>query len=223
MARLVLVPSPFVGVCSCRPLAAALPDAVAADYGGVSGPDWYQGVASRVGGQAAGRPWVAVLHSGAGGFAPALAAASPDLVGLIYVDAVLPYPGRSCLATAPSSLADQLRRLTVDGALAPWNAWFDADPTSRLIPDPEARAAFVADLPRTPFAFLEAIAPADTAWEGLPAAYVQLSKGYEATAAEAERRGWIVRRARLHHLAMISHPEEVANLMADLPFVREAA
>jgi len=216
VARLVLVPSPFVGPSSCAATAAALPGALAADYGVVSGPDWYAGPARRIAAQADGRPWLAVMHSGAGGFAPAIAAAAADLAGLIFVDAVMPYPGRSCLATAPDALAAQLRALTTDGLLAPWNQWFGDDPTPRLIPDDEARAVFLADLPRLPFAFLEAVAPPDAAWTRLPAAYLQLSKGYEATADAAAARGWPVRRLRLNHLAMASHPDAVAEQLVAL-------
>jgi hypothetical protein len=163
-------------------MADVLPDAVVADYGGVSAPDWYEGVARRVAAQCDGRPWIAVLHSGAGGFAPTLAAAAKDLAGIIFVDAVLPYPGKSYLENAPADLAAQLRRLTRDGYLAPWNAWFEIDPTPRLIPDSAARDLFVKDLPRVPFAFLEEVSRADSDWERLPAAYVQLSKIYEDTA-----------------------------------------
>lgn len=216
MTRLVLIPSPFVGAVGWQATGAALPDAIAVDYGGVSGPDWYEGVARRVAGRADGRPWIAVLHSGAGGFAPALATASTDLAGFIFVDAVLPYPGRSNIETAPDDLAQRLRALATDGRLAPWNQWFGPDPLPRLIPDPEARAAFERDLPRTPFAFLEAVAPEGAAWERLPAGYLQLSKMYEAAAEKAERRGWIVRRARLHHLAMASHPTQVADLLSEI-------
>ena len=223
MTRLVLVPSPFVGANSWGALARALPDALAADYDGVSGPDWYDGMAKRVAAQADGRPWIAVMHSGAGGFAPALAAASTDIASLIFVDAVLPYPGRSCLENAPADLAAQLRRLTTAGHLPTWNQWFGEDPTPRLVPDHDARAAFIAELPRVPFAFLEAVCPVDRRWEALPAAYVQLSKGYADTADQAEQRGWTVRRARLHHLAMLSDPDKVAELLTDLPLSRARA
>lgn len=221
MTRLVLVPSPFVGAVSWQALAGTLPDAAVADYGGVSGPDWYEGAARRITAFAEGHPWIAVLHSGAGGFAPALAAASPDLMGFIHVDSVLPYPGQSCLATAPPAQVDQLKALTTGGRLAAWNTWFEDDPTLRWIPDPEARKTFVDDLPRTPFAFLEAISPVSD-WAALPAAYVQLSKGYEATAAKAEQRGWAVRRVRAHHLAMISDPAMVAALLTELTTALDA-
>jgi hypothetical protein len=191
LARLGLIASPFVGAASGEALAAALPHAVAVDYGGVSGPDWYEGAAGRIVAQIDGARWIAVLHSGAGGIAPALAAAAQRLVGLIFMDAVLPYPGRCWLQTAPPALAARLAKLTTEGVLAPWNQWFESDPTPR-------------------FAFLEAIGPEQRQWERAPAAYLRLSEAYEAEAGEAERRGWPVRRARLHHLAMLSDPDKVA-------------
>ena len=205
-----------MGASSGDAIARALPDAVAVDYGGVGGPRWYAGVGARVATQADAAPWIAVLHSGAGGFAPAIAAASERLAGFVFVDAVLPYPGRTWLETAPA-LAERLPRLVTDGLLAPWNQWFDPDPTARLLPDPTVRQAFVRDLPRVPFAFVEAACPGQRQWERLPAVYVRLSSAYEAEASEAERRGWPVRRAPLHHLAMVSDPDKVAALLIDLP------
>jgi len=217
VTRLVLTPSPFVGAVSWRGVAQALPDAVALDYGVVAGPDWYGAVAEAAAGQAGPGPWIAVMHSGAGGFAPAIAAAAGEgLVGLIYVDAILPHPGRSCLSTAPDDLVRHLRSLTTDGLLAPWNQWFGPDPTPRMIPDAATQAAFVEGLPRTPFAFLEAVAPDQSEWEQIPSAYMQISKNYEETAAKAELRGWHVRRARMHHLAIASEPRAVAALLAEL-------
>jgi len=129
---------------------------------------------------------------------------------------VLPYPGLSWLQTAPA-LAERLAGLTTNGRLAPWNQWFDPDPTAWMLPDPADREAFVRGLPRVPFAFAEATCPDQDQWERLPAAYVQLSGAYEAEAREAERRGWPVRRAALHHLAMVSDPDKVAALLIDLP------
>lgn len=213
--RLVFVPSPYVGPVSCRPMLRFFSDSIAADYGGVSGPDWYEGVARRVAAESGGR-WIAVLHSGAGGFAPSLAAAAHDLAGFVFVDAVLPYPGKSIVQNAPPLFVERLRELTTDGHLAPWNEWFEPDPTLFMIPDANLRAAFVAELPRVPFAFLEAASPAQAAWAGLPRAYLQLSAFYAKTADEAEQRGWPVRRADIHHLAMTGAPEQVAPLLGEL-------
>ena len=87
----------------------------------------------------------------------------------------------------------------------------------RLVPDREARGAFIRDLRRVPFAFLEAILPAQSEWEQMPAAYVQLSKGYDEMAIKAARRCWTVRRARLHHLAIVSDPATVADRLQNFP------
>jgi len=217
LIRLALAPSPFVGPNSWRPLADVVSNSVVVDYGGVLPPDWYEGVAQRIAHEVDAEPWVAVLHSSAGGFAPALAAVATSLKGFIFVDAVLPHPGRSALDIAPEAQIEGLRRLTTHGLMAPWNTWFDTDPTPHWIPDADARAAFLSDLPRTPFAFLEAVAPDSAAWEQLPAAFIQLSKGYEANAARAEARGWPVRRAKLNHLAMVAQPRVMAGLLEGLP------
>lgn len=196
-------------------MAAALPGAVAVDYGVVASPNWYEGVASRIVAQVDDAAWVAVLHSGAGGFAPAIAAAAQRLAGVIFMDAVLPYPGASWKDTAPPALVARLTKLSTEGLLPTWDRWFGPDTLGRLLPDPTARAAFVAGLPRVPAAFLTARSPAD-AWEHIPAAYLRLSDGYEAEAAEAERRGWPVLRAPLQHLAMVTDPDKVADLLTQL-------
>jgi hypothetical protein len=190
---------------------------MAADYGGVAGPDWHEGAARRIAAAAGEGPWIAVLHSSAGAFAPALAAASASLAGFLFVDAVLPTPGQSWLDTAPPALARQLAGLATEETLPPWNTWFGVDVAARLIADAKLRAAFVAELPRTPWAFLEAAAPPNEAWANLPAAYVQLSDAYAAEASEASSRGWPVRAASLNHLAMLTDPGKVAALLAGLP------
>lgn len=211
--RFALVPSPFTGAEAWRPTAEALPGAVAIDYGGVSGPDWYDGAARRIAAAMGEGPWIAVLHSGAGAFAPSLADAAPDLAGLIFADAVRPHPGRSLREVDPDFVA-YLAARAEDGRLPPWNRWFDADPLSRLLPDEAAREAFAADLPRTPLAFLDAPAPLSGAWERMPGAYLQLSRRYAPQAEWAESRGWPVRRTALNHLAPATHPAEVAGHLA---------
>jgi hypothetical protein len=211
--RLALVASPFTGAAAWRPLAAVLPGAVAVDDVEVRGPDWYEGVARRVSAAMGTAPWIAVLHSGAGGFAPALAEAGA--AGFVLVDAVRPHPGRS-LHEVDADLVVHLERRAERGRLPPWNAWFETDPLPRLLPDAHLRAAFVADLPRTPVAFLHARPPASDRWERLPAAYLQLSSRYARQADWAESRGWPVRRAGLHHLAIASHADSVAQMIAEL-------
>ncbi|MFI4975450.1 MAG: hypothetical protein ACHP84_13000 [Caulobacterales bacterium] len=157
-----------------------------------------------------------VLHSGAGGLAPAIAERCDRLAGLIFIDAVLPHPGRSWADTAPPGLADRLRGLAEDGMLPTWDRWFPADAIARLLPDAPTREAFLRDLPPTPLAWLDAPSPRSAEWEAIPAAFVQLSDAYADEAAEADRLGWTVRRFPLHHLAMLSDPAKVAALLMDV-------
>jgi len=191
---------------------------VAIDYGGVSGPDWYGGAAERVAaslGQC--DAVVTVAHSGAGGLVPSVAERLGErLVGSVFVDAAMPYPGRCWFDTVSAGLAAHVRALESDGALPPWDAWFGPGAIANLLPDPIALAAFCAELPRVPLGYFEALAPDLVGWAQLPAAYLQLSEGYAAEASAAALRGWTVRREPLHHLAMLSHPGAVAAAIADL-------
>lgn len=208
--RFALVPSPFTGAAAWAPTAARLAEAVAVDYGGVSGPEWYDGSAARIAARMdGGGPWIAVLHSGAGAFAPSLVEAASQLAGFIFADAVRPHPGRS-LSEVDGAFVEYLAARAVDGRLPPWNRWFEKDLLAQAMPDAADREAFVADLPRTPAAFLEATAPETSAWEAVPAAYLRLSPRYEMQTAWAESRGWPVVRADLNHLATATHPAEVA-------------
>lgn len=214
--RRALIPSPFVGANSWAAVGARLTDAVVVDYGDVSGPDWYEGVAGRIVAQVDDRPWVAAMHSSAGPFAPALAELSANLRGLVFVDAVLPHPGKSAVENAPSAQIAALRGLTTDGVLAPWDAWLPAGALEGWIPEVAARERFIAAIPRIPFAFLEAIAPSGEAWRALPAGYLQLSSGFAANADRAEAAGWTVRRVASNHLAMVAQAEVVATALDEL-------
>jgi hypothetical protein len=57
------------------------------------------------------------------------------------------------------------------------------------------------------------VCPANPDWGKLRCAYAQLSHAYAEAADEAERLGWTVRRANLNHLAMVSDPRSVADLL----------
>ncbi len=69
-------------------------------------------------------PVVVIAHSAAGALLPAVAEAVGDRTrGAVFVDAILPQPGRSWFDTAPPELAAQLRGLSDDGLLPPWQDW----------------------------------------------------------------------------------------------------
>lgn len=213
--RLALIPSPYVGPASWSFVASRLEDGLAVDYGALSGPDWFDGPARRIAAQMDDAPWIAVLHSSAGPFAPSLAALSAKLKGLVFVDAVLPHPGKSAAEKAPPTQIDRLRRITSDGLLPRWDSWFPKAVIESWAPDHQARSAFLADIPQAPFAFVEAVAPRHSEWEQLPAAYIRLSEGFEPNAARAEELGWKVQRLDSNHLGMVSRPDQlVAALLA---------
>jgi len=193
-------------------------DARAIEYGGVQGPDWHEGAATRIARQAAGlnQPWVLALHSAAGAFAPAIVGAvitKPSAI--LFVDAILPHPGRSWLETAPPALADRLRGLAKDGVLPQWNRWFLADPALRLVSDEARRVEFEAALPRLPMSFLQCPAPAADLGGDERVGYLRLSEGYDAEATAAGLRGWKVASAPMDHLAMISQPDRVAAMIVE--------
>ncbi len=131
------------------------------DYGGVRAPSWYESAAAGAAeALPGGEPWVVVAHSGAGGLVPSLAEVlGGRLAATLFVDAVLPHPGKAWFDTAPHPLAKHLNEIARDGWLPRWDRWFDRDRLAALIPDPAQRASFIADQPELPLAFLEAPAP----------------------------------------------------------------
>ena len=126
------------------------------------------------------------------------------------------YPCQRWFDTAPPALAQRVTAIAEDGVLPPWDAWFGRRAIAELLPDPELRAGFSADLPRVPLAYLEAIAPSGGVWRDLPAGYLQLSDACASEADEAEAQGWPVRREILHHLAMLTHPDRLAAILAEM-------
>ena len=224
MTRFVLVHSPFLGPSSWRGVARALGArghrGEPVDYQIADGEAQYEAVGEQIGSAivAAASPSILVVHSGAGALAPAIVhhTAASAIAGMVFVDAILPRPGRNWFHTAPSDLADHLLAKVSDGRLPPWNDWYPHDPIAELVADPDKRKEITAELPRIPVAFLRAPSPAFTEWEGLAKGYVRLGKAYDGEAARASQRGWPVERAMLHHLAIITEPDTVAAMLIDL-------
>jgi hypothetical protein len=160
-------------------------------------------------------PAILVAHSGAGALVPALAARmTAPVAGVIFADAVLPHPGRSWFDTAPEALREQLRAGAQEGRLPRWNDWWPPGALARLVPDAAKLATITDELEPLPLAYFEETAPSVELVS--PTAYLQFSRAYEEESGIADGYGWPAARLPLHHLAMLTHPDAVANALDSL-------
>jgi hypothetical protein len=180
------------------------------------GPPFYDRLARAISATALevseGRKVALVVHSGAGGLATgAIDAADGIIGGAVYVDALLPHPGRSWFDTLSEPAASRLRSAARSGYLPPWPSWLAPGAIEILLPDFAQRGDFIQAAPSLPLSFLEEAAPepdnhSGCAWRG----YIRLSDAYESEADSAEKKGWLVERAPAHHLAMLTAPDDIA-------------
>ncbi len=219
----VLLHSPLLGASVWRPVA----DELARRGHDVATPAWpplseitshyYQSLVSGLAAQLSddGARLLVAAHSGAGALMPRLAAQIPHkLAAIIFVDAILPHPGRSWFDTAPAEMRKSLRSGALLGELPAWDAWWPPGALDRLVPDPKMRKALTSELEPLPVAYFEEAAPQDV-YDG-PAAYLRLSAAYDDECEVSARYGWPLVRLPLHHLAMLTHPETVAATLDSL-------
>ena len=158
---------------------------------------------------------VVVGHSAAGALLPAVAEAIGDRTrAAVFVDAILPQPGRSWFDTAPRGQAAQLRGLAADGLLPPYDEWFPPGVLEELISDPAVRRRLLAEVPRLPIAYFDEPAPPARFADSVSCAFVRLGAPFDRAANKAERLGWWVARRDWDHLRMISAPDAVADVIA---------
>jgi len=155
-------------------------------------------------------PVVLAGHSGAGSRLPAIASQLGAVERAVYFDALLPHPGRSWAETVPEEFVARLTAQVVDDRLPPWPEWWGEAAMRTLLPDEALRARFVADCPRVPVAVIHEVMP-EVAEP--PSAFVKLSAAYESETAAARERGWPTLVLDLHHLALLTDPEFVADAL----------
>ena len=162
-------------------------------------------------------PVVLVVHSGAGALATSVVAAAEGQVSqVIFVDAILPNPGRCWFETAGDALGAALRAAARDGCVPAWDQWFPPGTLGSLLPEGPMREDFAAGLSPTPIAYLEEVEPALDLPQDVGWSYLRLSKTYEDEASVARARGIATLRLDRHHLAMLTHPDEVATALINL-------
>ncbi len=182
-------------------------------------PPYYRRVADSTAAAVAtiGTPLVLVAHSAAGAFLPPITEAIGNRVrAMIFVDALLPHPGLSSLDSAPPQAAKMLTDEAGDGYLPPWHTWFPPGLIEELLPDPDLRHRFIAEIAPPPLAYFEEPAPETPGLPETRCAYLQLSQAYEGAADEAERRDWLVHRVNADHLTMLTNPEAIAELIGEI-------
>ena len=155
-------------------------------------------------------PVVLVAHSGGGPQLPALAAAAGGVMGMVLVDALLPHPGRSWAETVPEAFAAKLKGEAVGGLLTPWPQWWGDARMRDLVPDAELRDEFVRSCPSVPVDVIDEVMP-DVPEP--PAVFVQLSAAYAPEAEAAKTRGWPVLVLDSHHLAPLTDPVGIADVI----------
>jgi hypothetical protein len=218
--KLVLLHSPLTGQSVWQNLAplfwARGFDVLVPDYRGVlSGPPpYYPALIQSIAAQAR-KADVLVAHSGAGALVPALVSAMPPRAA-IFMDVLLPHPGRCWFDTVPEATRVHLRGLESGGHLPPWNRWWPAGTLEAMLPGIAVREAFMAELPSLPLGYFEERAPDISLPEKFPCAYLQLSSGYDTEAREARSLGWPAQRLTRNHLAMLTHPDDVAHELYSL-------
>jgi hypothetical protein len=210
----LLIHSPLVGPSSLAPLAAAaadvnirvsLPDLTSMAESD-SPPEDFCRLAVDAGRKMDNAPLV-VGHSGAGAFLPAIGSAIGDVVGLVFVDAVL--PRTEGVHSTPLAMSEMLDSVTDDDLLRRWLDWWPEDTITSLVPNEVDRAELAADMPRVPRSFYDHDVEVPPGWSETDCGYLLLSEAYESEWRDAAARGWPTARLDSDHLAPRTQPEDV--------------
>lgn len=132
----------------------------------------------------------------------------------VLIDAGLPHPNQSTADVLPGEMSEQLHAMTINGWLPPWTSWWPSGQLEALVPDARLREALIDDCPQLPITlFTEAHSQATDQDRG-QRTYIRLSNGYDTVADDVAKTGWSVRQLDAHHLAVLTDPAEVVELLA---------
>jgi hypothetical protein len=227
MAELfVLIHAPALGPASWAPVAGELArrghQVLVPSLAGFTagGPPYTPRLLERARTQLPGRTAdhaVLVVHSGAGVFAPYLAAGlAGGEAAVVFADAGLPAddgPGR----VIEAEFLPFVRDMADGGVVPPWPQWWPAAELDPLFPDQATRERVSSEAVALPLAFFEeALPPRPAGWPPCRCAYLRFSEGYREPARRAAARGWPGRELPGGHLHMLIAPAAVAEAITSL-------
>jgi hypothetical protein len=162
-------------------------------------------------------PYLLVGHSGTGPLLPLIAERLPSPPsGYIFVDAGILWEPASRLAMmyAENETWGQEFEAYLRGG-GDFPAWTD-EQLQDILPNPDLRREVIESLrPKELSFFIETI-PIPAGWDSLPCGYLQLSATYQPYADAAQAKGWVVKKMDGHHFSMMTHPNEVAEILIRL-------
>ncbi|MFJ8582558.1 hypothetical protein [Micromonospora sp. NPDC093277] len=104
--------------------------------------------------------------------------------------------------------------MMVSGRLPRWDTWFPDGALDDLLPDPGQRSQVLHRSPELPWKVVAEVLPTPgRAWHNARRSYLQLSAANQATAEQAEERGYRVRRMEADYLALVTQPAMVSDLL----------
>jgi pimeloyl-ACP methyl ester carboxylesterase len=218
---LILVHSPLVGPATWQPVAALLRDrydVLVPDLHGIAaGPGPYERrIVEEVARNAHSDLIVLAGHSRAGSHLSAIADGLDErVIGAAFIDARLPHPGLSAFDDSPPEYRESLAAMAHDGMLPPWDRWFPPEAVAEVVPQPEQREAFLAELHPIAMAYYEEPAADSVIGPATQCTYLQLSESYQDEADRAEALGWPTTRLDADHLAVLTDPGPVADFLSE--------
>lgn len=142
-----------------------------------------------------------------------LAQQGVSVTSRVLIDAGWPHPGQSTADVLPGEMNEQLHAMTTDGWFSPWTSWWPSEQLESLVPDVQLRGALIDDCPPLPITLFTEVHPQPADQDRGQRTYIRLSSGYDTVADDAAKTGWSVRWLDAHHLAVLTDPAEVADLL----------
>lgn len=226
MPTLVLLHSPLVGPSTWAMLApeleslgfpVAVPSLTDTARGeGPYGPAFASTVRDAVPGD---EPVVLVAHSGAGLFAPPIAAGFEDVAACIFVDATIPRDGMCWMDTLDEELreSDAFREAAARGVVP--NPWRGEAPWRQVgIVESGLVARLAEEAIDPPLAMYEERIALPPGWPGIPKGYLAFVPNpfYAPIVREARDAGLLVREMPGGHFEMVARPGAVARELAGM-------